>query len=155
VDWYLIALGSNRPGSWGSPEQAVRRALGLLDPAATSRLLHTPPLGPSRRRFVNAVAIIETDLTPQHLIAHLKSLERDAGRRPGQRWSARPLDLDIIGWSGGIHASPGLSIPHPHFRERRFVLVPLAEIAPEWRDPVSHFAARQLRARLDRKRPRP
>jgi 2-amino-4-hydroxy-6-hydroxymethyldihydropteridine diphosphokinase len=155
VDWYIIALGSNRPGLWGNPEQVVRRALGLLDPAVTSRLIHTPPLGPSRRRFVNAVAIIESDLTPSKLLAHLKELEHDAGRRPGQRWSARPLDLDIIGWSGGIHASPGLSIPHPHFRERRFVLAPLTQIAADWRDPVTRLTARQLLARLDRKRPRP
>lgn len=155
MDWFIIALGSNRHGPWGSPEQAVRRAVGLLDPAVTSRLIHTPPLGPSRRRFVNAVAIIESDLTPAQLLAHLKALEHDSGRRPSRRWSARPLDLDIIGWSGGIHASPRLAIPHPRFRERRFVLAPLAQVAPGWRDPVTHLTARQLLARLDRKRPRP
>jgi 2-amino-4-hydroxy-6-hydroxymethyldihydropteridine diphosphokinase len=155
VDWYLIALGSNRAGPWGGPEQAVRRALGLLDPADSSRLIHTAALGPSKRRFINAVAIIESDLAPPQLLANLKALERDAGRRPGERWSARPLDLDIIGWSGGLHASWGLSIPHPAFRDRRFVLAPLAEIAPAWRDPLTNLTARQLLARLDRKRPRP
>jgi 2-amino-4-hydroxy-6-hydroxymethyldihydropteridine diphosphokinase len=155
VDWYIIALGSNRRGPWGSPHDAVRRALGLLDPMASSRLITTPPLGPSARRFVNAVAIIESDLTPPQLLAHLKAQEKDAGRRPGQRWSARPLDLDLLGWSGGIFTAPGLAIPHPAFRDRDFVLRPLAQVAPDWRDPITQLTARQLRARLDRKRPRP
>lgn len=155
MDWYIVALGSNRAGPWGTPEQAVRRALGLLDAPVASRIIYTAPLGPSRRRFINAVAVVESDRAPTLLLAHLKALETDAGRRRGQRWSARPLDLDIIGWSGGIHASPGLSIPHPRFRDRRFVLAPLVQIAPDWRDPLTHCTARQLLARLDRKRPRP
>ena len=88
------------------------------------------------------------------MLAHLKSVERGHGRRPGRRWGDRVLDLDIIGWSGGIWASKDLSIPHPAFRARRFVLAPLVEIVPGWRDPVMHLTARQLLARLDRKRPR-
>ncbi|CAM3033538.1 2-amino-4-hydroxy-6-hydroxymethyldihydropteridinepyrophosphokinase [Sphingomonas antarctica] len=154
MDWFIVALGSNRPGSWGNPEQAVRRAIGLLYPATVSRILPSRPIGPSRRSFVNAVAIVESDLPPPAFLDYLKALEHDAGRRPGQRWSARPLDLDIIGWSGGMWASPGLSIPHPEFRRRRFVLAPLAGIAPDWRDPMTHLTVRQTLARLDRKRPR-
>ncbi len=155
MDWFIIALGANRPGPWGGPGPTVRRALGLLDPVAVSRPIATLPLGPSERRFVNAVAVVESDLTPPQMLAQLKSLERAAGRRPGQRWAARPLDLDIVAWSGGIHVSPGLSVPHPRFRERRFVLAPLVQIAPDWRDPLTHRTARQLLARLDRKRPHP
>ncbi len=155
MNWFIVALGSNKPGPWGTPEQTLLRAIGLLIPAATSLILRTAPIGPSRRRFVNAVAIIETDLTPPQLLAHLKALERDAGRRLGRRWAARPLDLDIVGWSGGIWGSSGLIIPHPHFRQRRFVLGPLARIAPDWRDPITHLTMRQLLSRLDRKRPRP
>lgn len=155
LDWFIVALGSNRPGPWGMPEQTLLRAIGLLDPAATSPIIHTAPIGPSRRRFVNAVAIVESEFTPPAFLALLKGLEGDAGRRPGRRWAARPLDLDIVGWSGGIWASPGLAIPHPQFRERRFVLAPLAQIAPDWRDPMTHLTTRQRLARLDRKRPRP
>ena len=114
----------------------------------------TTPLGPGKRRYANAVALIETDLDPPALLAHLKAIEHAHGRRPGRRWGDRPLDLDIIGWSGGIWASRTLSIPHPAFRQRRFVLAPLVEIAPGWRDPVTNLTARQLLARLDRRRPR-
>lgn len=111
-------------------------------------------MGPGTRSYANAVALIESDLDPPALLAHLKSIERAHGRRPGRRWGDRVLDLDIIGWSGGIWASPGLAIPHPAFRDRRFVLAPLVEIAADWRDPVTHLTARQLLARLDRKRRR-
>ncbi len=87
------------------------------------------------------------------MLTRLKAIERAHGRRRGRRWGDRVLDLDIIGWSGGIWASKGLSIPHPAFRTRRFVLAPLVEIAPGWRDPVTGFSARQLMFRNARRRP--
>ncbi len=149
---YLIALGSNRSGPWGSPP-ALLTSVNIGDIAAQSSIHTTAPLGPGTRSYANAVAVIETDLDPPALLDHLKSLERAHGRRPGRRWGDRPLDLDIIGWSGGLWASPGLSIPHPAFRERRFVLAPLVEVAPDWRDPVSGLTARQLLARLDKASP--
>jgi 2-amino-4-hydroxy-6-hydroxymethyldihydropteridine diphosphokinase len=121
---------------------------------AASSIHTTAPLGPGTRSYANAVVLIETDLDPPALLTHLKSIERAHGRRPGRRWGDRVLDLDIVGWSCGIWASRTLSIPHPTFRERRFVLGPLVEIAPNWRDPVTGRTARQLLARLDRKRPR-
>ena len=114
----------------------------------------TAPLGSGLRRYANAVARIDTDLAPPALLALLKAIERAHGRRPGRRWGDRVLDLDIIGWSGGMWASPGLAVPHPAFQARSFVLAPLVEIAPDWRDPVTHLTARQLLARLDRRRPR-
>ena len=121
---------------------------------AASRVHITRPIGSSLRCYANAVALIESKLEPPDLLTKLKKIERKAGRRPGKRWGARPLDLDIIMWSGGIWASPGLTIPHPEFRKRRFVLAPLCEITPNWRDPLTQLTARQLLARLDRKRPR-
>ncbi|WP_408988170.1 2-amino-4-hydroxy-6-hydroxymethyldihydropteridine diphosphokinase [Sphingomonas sp. SUN039] len=117
-------------------------------------MVSSSPLGPGKRRYANAVALIESDLAPPALLALFKSIERAHGRRPGRRWGDRVLDLDIIGWSGGIWATRTLSIPHPAFRERRFVLAPLVEVAPDWRDPVTNLAARHLLARLDRRRPR-
>jgi 2-amino-4-hydroxy-6-hydroxymethyldihydropteridine diphosphokinase len=100
------------------------------------------------------VALIETKLAPPALLNELKVIERELGRKPGQRWSARVLDLDILLWSGGIWASPGLSIPHPAFATRHFVIGPLSQIIPRWRDPVTGLTMRQLKARLDRPRPR-
>ena len=114
-------------------------------------------MGPSNRRYANAAIIIETAITPPELLDHLKSMEASFGRRlgTGTRWGARVLDLDIILWSGGLWVSPGLAIPHPAFRERGFVLTPAADIAPDWRDPVTGLRLRHLKARLDRKGPHP
>lgn len=156
---YLIGIGSNRRGRGGSPRDMVAGFIGGLDPhwgevVVHSRILDSAPLGPGKRNYANAVVAIETMLTPPELLAHLKSIERVAGRRAGRRWGDRVIDLDIIGWSGGIWSSPGLTIPHPEFRKRRFVLGPLCEIAPDWRDPVTHLSARHLLTRLDRSQPR-
>ncbi|WP_239025991.1 2-amino-4-hydroxy-6-hydroxymethyldihydropteridine diphosphokinase [Sphingomonas paeninsulae] len=112
------------------------------------------PLGFGVRTYANAVAAIETTLTPLELLVRLKSIERAHGRRPGRRWGDRVIDLDIIAWGGGIWSSANLTIPHPEFRKRRFVLAPLCEIIPDWRDPISQLTARQLLARLDRRLPR-
>lgn len=155
VTSYAIALGSNRPGRHGPPERTLRAAIAALKPVAVSPILHTPALGPSKRRFANAVALIETRETPPELLRRLKAIERDFGRRPGQRWGARILDLDIILWSGSAWASPGLTVPHPAFRTRDFVLRPLMAVAPDWRDPLTGLSIRQLRARLTRRAPAP
>jgi 2-amino-4-hydroxy-6-hydroxymethyldihydropteridine diphosphokinase len=152
---YAIALGSNRRhGRHGAPAGVVRVALGELgDLVAVSTIRATPALGPAGRGFANAAAIVECDLEPDAMLARLKTIERRFGRRGGKRWGPRVLDLDIILWSGGPWAGPGPIVPHPAFRARRFVLDPLAEIAPGWRDPVSGLTVRQLLARLTRPRP--
>jgi 2-amino-4-hydroxy-6-hydroxymethyldihydropteridine diphosphokinase len=155
---YIIALGSNRPhGRHGAPERTVRAALTEIGlPLITfSRIIQSRPIGPSQRVYANAVALIETDLTPPALLDYLKAVERDMGRRAGQRWGARVIDLDIILWSGGCWESPGLTVPHPEFRHRSFVIDPLSTIAFAWRDPVTGLSIGQLKARLDRKRPSP
>ena len=149
---YLIAVGSNAPGA-----RRIVAALGALAGAGeTISAIHTTrPVGPGGRAYANAAMRIESDLMPPALLAWLKAIEREHGRRPGRRWGPRPLDLDIIGWSGGVWRSRTLTIPHPAFRTRHFVLAPLIEIAPDWRDPVTGLTVRQLRARLDRRRPAP
>lgn len=153
---YVVAAGSNRCGRHGRPAAEVAAALVALPGRTTpSRIVASAPLGPSNRRFANAVALVETDLAPPQLLAALKRIERAFGRRPGRRWGARVIDLDIILWSGGSHAGRGLAIPHPAFRVRRFVLDPLVTLAPGWRDPVTHRTVRQLAARLTRRRPLP
>jgi 2-amino-4-hydroxy-6-hydroxymethyldihydropteridine diphosphokinase len=83
----------------------------------------------------------------------LKQLERLFGRRAGRRWGPRILDLDLILWSEGTFSGAGLTIPHPDFRQRDFVLEPLAEIAADWRDPLTGLSVRQLRYRLRAARP--
>jgi 2-amino-4-hydroxy-6-hydroxymethyldihydropteridine diphosphokinase len=148
---YAIALGSNRRGRHGSPAATVRAAAAAIGAQRLSRVRLTPALGPAGRGFANAVALVESPLDPPALLARLKRVERDFGRRPGRRWGPRVLDLDIILWSGGAWAAGGLVVPHPEYRRRRFVLDPLAEIAPGWRDPVTGATVRQLLARLARR----
>jgi 2-amino-4-hydroxy-6-hydroxymethyldihydropteridine diphosphokinase len=147
---YAIALGSNRRSRHGSPEATLRAAAEALDVERLSSVRSTPALGPAGRGFANAAALLSSKLDPPDLLARLKSLERDFGRRPGRRWGPRVLDLDILLWSGGAWADGDLVIPHPEMRNRSFVLAPLAEIAPGWRDPVSGASVRQLRFRLAR-----
>ena len=151
---YAIAVGSNRRGRHGSPAAEVHAALAALGGIA-SPVIVTRPLGPSQRRYANAVALIERVSRPDATLRELKSIERDFGRRPGRRWGERVLDLDIILWSGGTWASQGLTIPHIGFRTRDFVLAPLMRVAPRWRDPVTGLTVRQLRHRLTARRAMP
>jgi 2-amino-4-hydroxy-6-hydroxymethyldihydropteridine diphosphokinase len=153
---YAIALGSNRRSRHGSPAQTLRAALARLDGVqAVSAIRATPALGPAGRGFANAVAIVASRLAPDELLAALKAMERAFGRRPGRRWGPRVLDLDIILWSGGAWGGPDPIVPHPEYRKRAFVLQPLAEIAPAWRDPLTGATIRQLLARLTARRPAP
>lgn len=145
---YVIALGSNRRGRHGSPRQALAAATAAIGGVvAQSPVIETAPLGPSRRRFANAAILVESTETPPELLARLKGIERAFGRRRGRRWDARVIDLDLILWSGGAWSSPGLTIPHPQFRLRGFVLAPLVRLVPDWRDPLTGRTIRQLAAR--------
>ena len=150
---YAIALGSNRRSRHGSPAETVRAAAAAIGAGRMSRVRLTPALGPAGRGFANAVALVESELDPPALLARLKQVERDFGRRGGRRWGPRVLDLDIILWSGGTWGGDGLIVPHSEFRRRRFVLEPLAEIAPAWRDPIGGATIRQLLFRLEKRHP--
>jgi len=153
---YAIALGSNRCSRHGGPAATLRAALAALDGVrAVSAIRATPALGPAGRAFANAVAIVGSKLAPDDLLAELKAIERAFGRRGGRRWGARVLDLDIILWSEGAWGGPGPIIPHPEYRRRAFVLQPLAELAPGWRDPLTGATVRHLLARLTAPRPVP
>ena len=152
---YVIALGSNRRGRHGAPEREIAAALKALGDVVTrSPTVASAPLGPSNRRYANAVALIETSEDPATLLVRLKQIERRFGRRAGRRWGSRVIDLDIILWSGGAWTSPGLVVPHVAYRTRGFVLAPLAGLVPAWRDPRTGRTIRQLAQSVDRKRPR-
>ena len=152
---YAIGLGSNRRSRHGSPAETVRAAAAAIGAERVSTVRTTAALGPAGRAFANAVMILASELEPPALLAQLKSVEREFGRRGGRRWGPRVLDLDILLWSGGCWSGGGLTVPHPGFRERGFVLEPLAELEPGWRDPVTGLTVRQLLARLRRRAPGP
>jgi len=153
---YAIALGSNRRSRYGSPPATVATAIEALralgEVGLTSSIHTTPALGPAGRAFANAAVLLTTALEPDELLAALKRIERAFGRRGGRRWGPRVLDLDILLWSGGAWGGPGPIVPHPEYRGRGFVLAPLAEIAPGWRDPLTGTTVRQLLHRHGRAR---
>ena len=140
----------------GPPKAVLHKAIELIawtgcEVVAVSPFIASRPLGPSRRAYVNAAAVIDTEFPPLAMLNMLHGVELLCGRRRlGQPWGARTLDLDLVLWSGGEWDEGGVTIPHPRFRERAFVLGPATAIAPGWRDPDSGLTLRQLQARLTR-----
>jgi 2-amino-4-hydroxy-6-hydroxymethyldihydropteridine diphosphokinase len=148
----LIGLGSNLSGPWGTPQATVARALRELDDGPIrllekSRLSCTEPFGVKNQPvFVNAVAAVFTHLPPDALMRRLHGIEQSAGRQRRRRWGPRTLDLDLLDYHGLIRAKRTRSVkplvlPHPGIAERLFVLEPIAEIAPMWRDPITKQTA--------------
>ena len=147
-----VGLGANL----GDAAGAVRAALEALDAlpgtslVAASRLYRTPAWGVTDQPdFVNAVARVRTVLAPQALLDALLDVERRAGRdrRASRPWGPRELDLDLLLHGDASVDTPGLRLPHPHLHERAFVLVPLAELAPDLRVP-GHGTVRDLVAAM-------
>ena len=155
---YAIAIGSNRPhGRFGRPAGVVEAAIARLDADFglfdASPIVLNPAHGTTGRDFANAVALVESDIDPPEMLKHLKTIEREFGRRRSRRWGPRVLDLDIALWSGGKVRSRDLNVPHSRLAGRSFVLQPLAAIAPGWRVENS-LTARHLAHRLARRAPR-
>jgi 2-amino-4-hydroxy-6-hydroxymethyldihydropteridine diphosphokinase len=152
---YAIAIGSNRRHiRYGAPSGVVAAAIAALDAGfdlfAAAPIILNPAMGGAGREFANCVALVESPLAPEAMLAALKAIERHFGRRPGKRWSSRVLDLDLVAWDGGKFASRRLTIPHPGLARRDFVLRPLAVIAPAW-PLIGSLTARHLAARLGKR----
>ncbi len=159
---YIIALGSNqRHGKLGTPRKVLAAALQSLGDAggelrliAAAPVIITRPIGPSLRNYANSAALIETALAPTAMMLHLLAVETTFGRkRRGMAWRARVLDLDLILWDGGMWHDAVVTLPHPQFTERAFVLGPASKIGGFWRDPQSSRNLRQLHHRLQKPQP--
>jgi 2-amino-4-hydroxy-6-hydroxymethyldihydropteridine diphosphokinase len=141
-----IALGSNV----GDREGYLRAAIAALQPSLqrlrVSTFHDTAPVGVGPQpTFLNAAAVGETSLSARALLDTLLAVERDCGRERPFPGAPRTLDLDLIFYDDAIiDEGPTLIVPHPRFRERRFVLEPLGEIAPDWRDPVTGKTVEEL-----------
>ena len=134
-----IALGSNQGDRRAHLDYAVARLQGLLTELRVSSYHETTPAEVSGPQplFLNAAAVGGTRLSARELVEALLAIEDERGRRRPYAKAPRTLDLDLVLLGAAIVDEPGLVVPHPRLRERRFVLEPLAEIAPEMRDPVS------------------
>ena len=157
----FIGLGSNLPGPWGTPSATIKRALLELESAGlkiveASSIYSSCAYGKEGAPdYVNAVARISSFLPPYAMLSRLHAIEKRAARSRGQRWGARTLDLDILDWNGRITGARHecgqgyavfrpLSLPHPGIASRPFVILPLAEIMPNWHHPVSGKTAKVL-----------
>ncbi len=128
-----VALGANLGAARDNVARALERLAALKDTrvCARSALYRSRAVGPRQPDYVNAAAIVETDLSPLSLLDELQHVERAFGRRRGQRWGPRTLDLDVVVYGDSIIADERLTVPHPRAHLRAFVLRPLAEIAPD------------------------
>ena len=146
----VVALGSNLAGDHGSCEALLESALARmtgLDFAVVARSSWWRsaawPSG-ADPEYLNGVVLIGTEVEPREVLARLETIEREFGRTRGEVNAPRTLDLDLVAHGRAIIDDARLTLPHPRAHERRFVMGPLAEIAPEWRHPVSGETAAAL-----------
>jgi 2-amino-4-hydroxy-6-hydroxymethyldihydropteridine diphosphokinase len=151
----LIGLGANLDSPLsGPPRDTLSAALAALATEGVATLARSgwyrsaPMPASDQPWFINAVASIATDLCALPLLALMQKIEIAFGRRRGARNAARVLDLDLLDYRGKRFRSSDLILPHPRLHQRRFVLEPLAEIAPHWRHPISGLTALQLLATI-------
>lgn len=150
MDRVAIALGSNLGDRVGHLDHAVARLQTLVRTLRVSRYYETAPVGGSGPQplYLNAAVVGTTPLAPRHLLDALLEIEAERGRERPRPNAPRTLDLDLILYADRLIDEAGLVVPHPRFRERRFVLEPLAEIAPDLVDPSSHETVASLLRRL-------
>ena len=170
----LIALGGNIPSEAGPPRQTILAALREIaetvgSPVAASRLFATPCFPPGAGPdFVNAACAVEVSMSPREVLAALHRIEARFGRVRRERWAERPLDLDLLAYGDLVlpdaatqaawravplerqkeEAPETLVLPHPRMQERGFVLIPLADVAPDWRHPLLGATVTEMCAAL-------
>jgi 2-amino-4-hydroxy-6-hydroxymethyldihydropteridine diphosphokinase len=148
----FVGIGSNQGDRLQRISDAAR-ALGAtagVQVVQMAPIIETEPMGgPPQGPYLNTAVELSTALTPQQLLATLQAIERRLGRAPSaQRWAPRPIDLDLLLYDDRVVNDPQLTIPHPRMHERRFVLEPLAQLAPQLSHPILHQTIEELLSRV-------
>ncbi len=140
-----LGLGSNLGDREGNIAEALRRLSEGVSIERVSSLYETEPVGYEEQPwFLNAVCEGETELDAEELLRFVKGIEEEMGRKESVRWGPRIIDIDILLYDDIVLETPELTIPHPRLHRRRFVLVPLAELAPELVHPLLGLTVREL-----------
>lgn len=148
----VVAFGSNLGSRRELIVEAAAQVAAFLSRFRLSTIIETAPVGAGLEHdppYLNAIGVGESHLAPRDLLTHLRAIEDAAGRERPYAGAPRTLDLDLILAGDAVVNEEGLQLPHPRFRERRFVLEPLVELEPDLKDPVSGETMRELLARLD------
>jgi 2-amino-4-hydroxy-6-hydroxymethyldihydropteridine diphosphokinase len=145
-----LALGTNL----GEREKNLEFARAALAPEVKiveeSPIYETPPWGYTEQpKFLNQVVKAETNLSPEALLSYLKEIESQLGRRQTIRYGPRVIDLDILFYDDVVLSQSGLTIPHPHLHKRAFVLVPLADLAPDMQHPILNQSVSEILEEVD------
>lgn len=146
----FVLLGANL----GRREKTLAAAVAGLRklPGVTvekvSRLFETAPVGPSKEPYLNQAVRLRTARTPMGLLVEFKTLEAAAGRKPGKRWGARLLDIDLVSYGKARMRTPWLTVPHPEMPKRRFAMAPLADVSAACRRRYSAMKPDPLQARI-------
>jgi len=153
-EYTLVAVGANLPSAYGPPRATCEAALAELAGRGLrivrrSRWYESAPVPLADQPwYVNGVVAVETDLSPEALLALLHDVERQFGRERRELNAARVLDLDLLAYGDLVRRDPPPILPHPRLAERAFVVLPLADVAPDWRHPVTGQSVADMRQAL-------
>jgi 2-amino-4-hydroxy-6-hydroxymethyldihydropteridine diphosphokinase len=147
-----LALGSNVGDSKGNIENAIRLLKSQIADIKSAPVYTSKAIGyTDQTDFLNTVVTGQTSLKPKELLKFVKDIEQQVGRIKRFRWGPREIDIDIIFYDKDIIEEPGLTIPHPRFRERDFVLKPLCDINPKTLDPITKQTIQELLTKVSEK----